>query len=131
MVKFTLGDNPVTPGSALPYEYILQFDFNELADAERVAGVNLFAAIMRWPVLSCSEMRALLYALLKPANQQVLLTEAGGLFTKNTMAVMTAISAALKENGVVSEVEDVPAAAPAPADPALAAVEAVAAEANA
>ena len=127
MVKFTLGDNPVVPGSSVPYEYILQFDFNEMADAEKPAGVNLFAAIMRWPVLSCSEMRALLYALLKAANPQVLLSEAGGLLTKNTMAVMNAIAAELKENGVVSEVEETP-------NPELAKVEEpgpVALEANA
>ena len=98
-VKFNLGDKP--------WDYELRFDFNELADAEPIAGCNLMAAIASWPNLSCRELRGLLYALLKPTQPKLLLGEAGGLLTQNMQASYGAIRQTLREADLL--VEEAPA----------------------
>jgi hypothetical protein len=86
--------------------YTLGFDFNALADAEAVTKHNLLAAIGAWPALGAGAARALLYALLKPAHPEVLVEEAGGLFTKDLGATWEAMKAALKEASLLVEDED-------------------------
>ena len=88
-----------------PTEYALEFDFNELADAEAVAGCDLLLAVRKWPQLSCQEMRGLLYALSKPAHPKVTLKDAGALLTHNLFVAMAGMRAALLAAALLEEKE--------------------------
>lgn len=96
-------------------DYTLGFDFNELADAEAVAEVNLLASVASWPNLSCRQMRGLVYALLKPAHPRVLLKEAGELLTRDMQTVYKAVKQTLLEAELLvadAAAADVPDSAP-------------------
>ena len=105
-VKFNLGDKA--------WDYELRFDFNELADAEELAHCNLLATIATWPNLSCQQMRALLYALLKPTQPKLLLSDAGELLTQDMPTVYRAIKEALRDAELLVEEEPKPPVKPAP-----------------
>lgn len=78
-----------------PITYRLKFDFNELAFAEELTGLNLLRPLNDLANISGRETRAILYALLKSAEPQVLLTEAGNLLTRDSDTVTRAILIAL------------------------------------
>jgi hypothetical protein len=72
-----------------PIVYKLTFDYNEIARAETLTGCNLataglklMAGIAGTFVLSAVELRALLYAAMKPSFSDVTLEDAGGLLSR-------------------------------------------------
>lgn len=75
--------------------YKLAFDFNEICEAETVTSCNLLRVLGALGRATATEVRALLYAMLKPAHPLVLLKEAGELLSKDMGAVTGAISQAL------------------------------------
>jgi hypothetical protein len=80
-VSFTFEGDPV--------EYKLCYDFNEIVNAEEVCGCNLLAAMGGG--MSARAFRGLLYACLKTAHPQVLLSEAGDLMSRDREKVMKAL----------------------------------------
>jgi hypothetical protein len=87
-----------------PQPYILKFDFNEVCNAEAAAGCNLMQALSGVPI-TAAQTRGLLYACLKPANPQVLLSEAGALLSKDMPTVLRYLMEAL---GTADEPETTP-----------------------
>ena len=73
------------------FEYVLTYDFNALCEAEAETGVNLLQAMSDVRSMTAVQLRAMLYAGLKPANPLVLVKEAGELLTKDYAAVMEAL----------------------------------------
>lgn len=96
----------------------LRFDFNAFAEAEEATGQNLMAAIAAWPALNCQQMRALLYALLRPAHPKVLVGEAGGLITQDLNRVWRALREALVKAELLEVEEPAADIAPVVAPPA-------------
>ena len=78
--------------------YSLAFDFNALATAESMTGLNLMQALRSLDDLSVSQLRALLYAALLKA-QRITVQEAGEILNlRNIPAVTRAIGEALKNS---------------------------------
>lgn len=92
-VKFTLSNDP--------QEYVLIYDFNKIVEAEEKTGVNLMQGLMGGG--SAVVMRALLFAFLLKAHPDVLIGEAGDLFSKESGTVMAAMSHMLLQFGVGME----------------------------
>jgi hypothetical protein len=86
-INFNFEDDPI--------DYVLEYDFNAIADAEPVAGCNLLSAVSNMGAMTATQMRGLLYALLKKNHPAVLLHEAGALLTRDTMMVTTALAKAM------------------------------------
>jgi hypothetical protein len=72
-------------------KYLLAYDFNSIADAEAVAGCNLFAALQNLNAISCSQLRGLLYAaiVVTPPDPPPTLAQAGALIRLNTIETVT------------------------------------------
>ena len=85
-VTFTLANDP--------QEYRLCYDFNEIADAEEVVGINLLTGVMGQGqgTMSSTQLRGLLYALLHKAHPEVTVKEAGELLTIDAVTVSTAFA---------------------------------------
>jgi hypothetical protein len=66
--------------------YSLAFDFNAIAVAEEVSGVNLMKALSNLNDLSASQFRGLLYAALIKAQPEIAIEEVGQLINLTTMA---------------------------------------------
>jgi hypothetical protein len=93
-----------------PQVYTLEFDFNAICAAEAVTGCNLMRALAGGEIFA-AQTRGLLFACLKPAHPDVLLTEAGELLTRDMETVLEALSKALAgAKGTGTDEED-PAAA--------------------
>lgn len=73
-----------------PWPYTMIYDFNAVADAEPVVGLNLLGA-MATNVRSASQIRGLVYAFLHPANPELTLAEAGTLLAKDYRSVAGAL----------------------------------------
>ena len=99
-----------------PQTYRLQFNLNELADAEELITLNLLRAIFTWPNLSGQQIRGLLYALLRAGmqvpkgNTQATLEDAGAVFTKAPSVVLDALREALIVAGFIEMKEPAPPA---------------------
>ncbi|MBZ5621458.1 MAG: hypothetical protein LAQ69_22440 [Acidobacteriia bacterium] len=91
-----------------PQEYRLEFDFNEVADAEPVAGCNLLAVMTRPQEMTAGQLRGLTYAALKKAHPVVTLKEAGWLITKHTAVVSDAVAAVYGFTLAGEEVDEAP-----------------------
>ena len=98
-VTFTLEDDS--------QEYTLVYDFNQIADAEAVTGVNLLSAISDMRTMTAVQLRGLLYACLKTAHPTVLVTEAGDLLSRDSITVTKALGKVL---GAAEEEEEAAAA---------------------
>lgn len=98
-ITFKLGDDP--------QEYKIQFDFNEVCEAESVCGCNLMRAIAGGEI-SAAQTRGLLYACLKTAHPVVTLSEAGGLLSKDINTVLDALAQVLQAARDTEEAEPVP-----------------------
>jgi hypothetical protein len=98
-------------------KYLLAYDFNSIADAEPVAGCNLFAALQNLNGISCAQLRGLLYAaiVVTPPDPPPTLAQVGDLVRLDTIETVTL---ALAEAYQLSmrEPADPPAAEP-PAAP--------------
>lgn len=104
-VSFKIGDDP--------QEYKLAYDFNELADAEALLGVNLNVAFVGGS-MTVAQFRGMLYAFLKPGHPDVRVKEAGGLMAtlEGRAKCLAAIAQVM---GAELEAEDVPQAEATPA----------------
>jgi hypothetical protein len=100
-VTFELDDDPQL--------YTLVYDFNEIADAEAVTGVNLLSAVSDMQNMSAVQLRGLLYACLKTEHPKVLVTEAGDLLSRDSMTVTKALGKVL---GAAEEEKAPPKAPP-------------------
>lgn len=78
-----------------PQEYTLCYDFNQICDAEAVAGANLLNAVANKHSMNAVQMRGLLYACLKTAHPDVLLKEAGTLLSRDSKTVTKALATVL------------------------------------
>ncbi len=76
--------------------YSLSFDFNQICEAETVARCNLMTALAGGGITAL-QTRALLYACLKTAHPQVLLSEAGWLLSQDMPKVLAALAQVLTE----------------------------------
>ena len=85
-MTFTLANDPQL--------YTLTYDFNEIADAEEVANMNLLSGVAAHGQggISSAQLRGLLYALLHTAHPAVTLKEAGDLLTRDALTVTTAFA---------------------------------------
>lgn len=81
----------VTVDGGPPWPLKLTYDFNEIADAEPICGLNLLMAVGAPSRMSASQLRGLLYALLKTHNKDLTLVEAGDLMTADMRAVHSAV----------------------------------------
>ena len=71
-------------------EYKLAFDFNAIAEAERVCGVNLLAGGLTFnPPPSANQFRGLFYAALSVADPEVTVEAAGRLITFQSLGPIT------------------------------------------
>ena len=93
-----------------PQVYKLAFDFNSLVDAETLTGLNLMRPLANLSQLTAGEIRGLLYAMLKPAHPQVLLSEAGDLFSRDMETVTGALAEVLGASGKEEEEAEAPTA---------------------
>lgn len=99
-VTFTIGDDPQV--------YKLCYDFNELADAETLTGLNLNAAFIGGTV-NANQFRGMLYAFLKTSHA-VTLKEAGSLMAtlEGRKKCLDAVGAILGGHAA-EEIEETPA----------------------
>ena len=97
-----------------PWPYTMIYDFNAVADAEPIVGLNLLGA-MATNIRSASQIRGLVYAFLHPANPALTLAEAGDLLAKDYRAVAGALDELI--NLVNDEDEDADPKPAAKADP--------------
>lgn len=77
--------------------YDLVFDYNSVADAEALTGVNLLHGISAamFGTVTAAQLRGLLFASLKPRNPDITLQQAGELISiGNLKQVYTALSEA-------------------------------------
>ncbi len=103
-------------------DYKLHFDFNEICNAEEVTGCNLGSAMVSGNFTG-KQLRGLLYAFLKTAHPQVLLSEAGDLLSRDLPTTMSAFWSVVNgaiETEVAKPLDGDPAGE-APLDPKLAA----------
>lgn len=70
--------------------YSLAFDFNAMALAEEMSGLNLLQALRSLRDLSVSQTRALLYAALLKKQPKMTLVQAGDLLNFRTLPLITA-----------------------------------------
>lgn len=94
-----------------PQVYKLAFDVNEICEAEMATGCNLLRPLGGLRYATAVDLRALTYAMLKPAHPLVLLKEAGDLLSRDIATVTAAITEALGVDGD----RDAPAVAGEPA----------------
>jgi hypothetical protein len=112
MTKFTFENDP--------QQYVMDFDFNVLCDAEAELGLDLLPAIMRWPMQSALELRGVVYALMKTKHTSVTVAEVGGLLTRELTAMRKVLALELIEAGIYEPREEIDESAPAvPADASL------------
>ncbi len=96
--------------------YSLAFDFNALALAESMTGLNLMQALRSLDNLSVSQTRGLLYASLQKAHSKMTVSEVGGLLHFRTIPLITdAISEAITNSLPESE-QNPQQPEPSPAD---------------
>jgi hypothetical protein len=78
--------------------YSLAYDFNAIATAEKLTGVNLLGGLTRWlQDLDAREYRGIFYAALLKAHPAMTVEEAGALIRLDTMpAINDAIVAAYR-----------------------------------
>jgi hypothetical protein len=69
----------------------LAYDFNAIADAERIAGCNLLAALENLADISAIQLRGLLYAAIvtEPPDVRPTLVDCGNLIRLDTIAAVT------------------------------------------
>ena len=69
----------------------LTYDFNAIADAERIAECNLLAALDNLAAISAAQLRGLLYAAIVVADARLrpTLQEVGALIRIDTLAAIT------------------------------------------
>ena len=98
--------------------YSLAFDFNALAIAESMTGVNLMQALRALDNLSVSQTRGLLYASLLKAHSKMTVAEVGSLLHFKTIPLITdALSEAITNSMPDAETEENPQQPePSPAD---------------
>lgn len=65
--------------------YSLAYDYNAIAVAENVAGVNLLEGLRNLENLNAQQLRGLLYAALLIAHPRMTIEEAGSLIRLNTL----------------------------------------------
>ena len=96
--------------------YSLTFDFNALALAESMTGLNLMQALRSLDNLSVSQTRGLLYASLQKSHPKMTVSEVGGLLNFKTIPLITdALSEAIISS--LPETEENPQQPePSPAD---------------
>lgn len=78
-----------------PHPYSLKYDFNVVCDVEAATGANLMRALAGGQI-NAAETRGLLYALLKPSNPDLLLSEAGALLDEDMETVLPALTSAIQ-----------------------------------
>ena len=98
--------------------YSLAFDFNALAVAEEISGLNLLQAMRSLGDLSVAQTRALLYAALLKKQPKLTLTEAGNLLNFRSLPVITKALGEALTNSLPEEraSENPPAPDPEPAE---------------
>lgn len=74
-----------------PHPYVLEYDFNFLCDAEVISGCNLMQAIAGGQI-TAGQTRGMLYAFLKKANPDLLLSDAGALLSRDLAGTLKAIT---------------------------------------
>ena len=95
--------------------YWLAFDFNGLAVAEEITGLNLLQALRTLVNLSVSQTRGLLYAALLKRQPKTRLLDVGNMMTFEALPQITqALSEALT-NAMPEQTENPPEPAPEPA----------------
>lgn len=82
------GALPRVPVIVEGHEYFLEYDFNAIAKAEEMTGLNLFSSF-DFTHLSVTKFRAMLYASLLKAQPDITVEEAGHLVTYKTLAMLT------------------------------------------
>ena len=100
-----------------PQTYVLEYNFNELAEAESVAQTNLLQAVSDLRTMTAVQMRGLLYACLRTAHPQVLLREAGDLLSKDSPTVSKALALVMGASEAEEEDQKEGPAAAAPTAP--------------
>jgi len=95
-VEFSIDPSGIDSASDPQDSYRLTFDYNEICDAEVVTGLNLLWALRNLDATSAGQMRGLVYALLKSAHPEVLLSEAGALLAADSASVINAVRKVLK-----------------------------------
>jgi hypothetical protein len=104
MTKFTFENDP--------QQYVMDFDFNALCDAEAELRLELLPAIMRWPMQSALELRGVVYALMKTKHPLVTVAEVGGLLTRQFTAMRKVLALELVEAGIYEPREEIDESAP-------------------
>lgn len=83
--------NPALPRVSITLnsiEYQLEYDFNAIATAEELTGINLFSSF-DFTHLTATKFRAMLYASLLKNHPKMTLDDAGKLITAHTVADIT------------------------------------------
>ena len=70
-------------------EYKLAYDFNSIAEAERICGVNLLSGGLTFQNPTANQFRGLLYAALRISDPEITPEAAGKLITLDTLAPIT------------------------------------------
>lgn len=112
-------DNPTVRYARLKLKgetFSLAYDFNGLAVAEDLSGINLMQAFRSLGDLSISQTRALLFAALRKRHPKITLNEVGDLMEFEALPAITrAISEALENSMPANPPEPAPEAEPEPA----------------
>ena len=86
--------------------YLLAFDFNAMALAEEISGLNLLQSMRSLGDLSVSQTRALLYAALLKKQPKMTLADAGNLLNFRTLPLITKTLGEALTNSLPEETEE-------------------------
>jgi hypothetical protein len=88
--------------------YSLAYDFNAIATAESVTGINLFKALSTLTDLTATQFRGLVYAGLLKAHPEITLEQAGSIIRFDTMVPLQEKLAEAYKNSMPEKKENPP-----------------------
>lgn len=100
-VEFTLegAEGFTTSKGVVITTFRLIFDVNEIAEAEKITGLNLMFAMKHLESMSFGHLRGLLFGLMRGAFPTLTLSEAGSLLSVDTRTVQNAMWKVLEVEG--------------------------------
>lgn len=90
-------------------DYVAEWDFNALATAEQLSGVNLFTTVLSFQGISTLQYRGLLFAALQKHHPKMTLEDCGRMCRPDTLRVITNALLVAWTDAQPADVEDTPA----------------------
>ena len=86
--------------------YQLAYDFNSIALAEKIAGINLLEGLRNLAQVSAQQFRGLFYGARLKAQPEITLEQAGGLIRLDTLLAIEAGIAQAYANSIMEKKEE-------------------------